>query len=70
MKIVEQRCGWRSRKRNAVSTTNFHSMPWLDIFADIVAHRVGCRHGPLRYRRHRFAPEIIQHAIWLYLPSP
>ena len=23
--------------------------------------------GPLRYRRHRFPPEIIQHAIWLYL---
>jgi len=21
----------------------------------------------LRYRRHRFPPEIIQHAIWLYL---
>jgi hypothetical protein len=23
--------------------------------------------GPLCYRRHRFPPEIIQHAIWLYL---
>src|ERR1700746_814104 len=23
--------------------------------------------GPLSYRRHRFPPEIIQHAIWLYL---
>jgi putative transposase len=23
--------------------------------------------APLRYRRHRFPPEIIQHAIWLYL---
>jgi hypothetical protein len=23
--------------------------------------------APLCYRRHRFAPEIIQHAIWLYL---
>jgi transposase-like protein len=23
--------------------------------------------SPLRYRRHRFPPEIIQHAIWLYL---
>ena len=22
---------------------------------------------PLNYRRHRFPPEIIQHAIWLYL---
>ena len=22
----------------------------------------------LCYRRHRFPPEIIQHAIWLYLP--
>src|SRR5277367_4750870 len=22
---------------------------------------------PLRYHRHRFPPEIIQHAIWLYL---
>ena len=22
---------------------------------------------PLCYRRHRFPPEIIQHAIWLYL---
>jgi transposase-like protein len=22
---------------------------------------------PLRYCRHRFPPEIIQHAIWLYL---
>jgi putative transposase len=22
----------------------------------------------LSYRRHRFPPEIIQHAIWLYLP--
>jgi putative transposase len=21
----------------------------------------------LRYRRHRFPPEIIQHAMWLYL---
>src|SRR6266480_5620548 len=25
------------------------------------------RMAPLRYRRHRFPPEIIQHAIWLYL---
>ncbi|SRR6266513_2234254 len=24
--------------------------------------------APLRYRRHRFPPEIIQHAIRLYLP--
>src|SRR5215831_2999520 len=31
------------------------------------AYRIGCRHGPLCYRRHRFPPEIIQHAIWLYL---
>ena len=23
--------------------------------------------APLCYRRHRFPPEIIQHAIWLYL---
>jgi putative transposase len=23
--------------------------------------------SPLHYRRHRFPPEIIQHAIWLYL---
>src|SRR5207237_2991405 len=23
--------------------------------------------APLRYRRHRFPPEIMQHAIWLYL---
>jgi putative transposase len=23
--------------------------------------------APLSYRRHRFPPEIIQHAIWLYL---
>ena len=23
--------------------------------------------APLCYRRHRFLPEIIQHAIWLYL---
>jgi transposase-like protein len=23
--------------------------------------------APLYYRRHRFPPEIIQHAIWLYL---
>ena len=23
--------------------------------------------APLGYRRHRFPPEIIQHAIWLYL---
>ena len=23
--------------------------------------------GPLCYRRHRFPPEIIPHAIWLYL---
>ena len=23
--------------------------------------------SPLRYRRHRFPPEIIRHAIWLYL---
>ncbi len=23
--------------------------------------------APLRYRRHRFPAEIIQHAIWLYL---
>ena len=23
--------------------------------------------APLCFRRHRFAPEIIQHAIWLYL---
>src|SRR5438067_9407473 len=23
--------------------------------------------APLSYRRHRFAPPIIQHAIWLYL---
>jgi hypothetical protein len=23
--------------------------------------------APLRYRRHRCLPEIIQHAIWLYL---
>ena len=23
--------------------------------------------GPLCYRRHHFPPEIIQHAIWLYL---
>ena len=23
--------------------------------------------GPLCYRRYRFPPEIIQHAIWLYL---
>jgi len=23
--------------------------------------------GPLCYRRHRFPPEIIQQAIWLYL---
>ena len=23
--------------------------------------------GPLCFRRHRFPPEIIQHAIWLYL---
>jgi putative transposase len=23
--------------------------------------------GPLCYRRHRFPPEIIQHAIWVYL---
>src|ERR1700757_2217468 len=23
--------------------------------------------APLCYRRHRFAPQIIQHAIWLYL---
>jgi putative transposase len=23
--------------------------------------------SPLHYRRHRFRPEIIQHAIWLYL---
>jgi hypothetical protein len=23
--------------------------------------------APLCYRRHRFSPEIIQHAIWLYL---
>jgi putative transposase len=22
--------------------------------------------APLCYRRHRFRPEIIQHAIWLY----
>ena len=22
--------------------------------------------APLCFRRHRFAPEIIQHAIWLY----
>ena len=22
---------------------------------------------PICYRRHRFPPEIIQHAIWLYL---
>jgi hypothetical protein len=26
--------------------------------------------APLCYRRHRFPPEIIQHAIWLYLRSP
>ena len=25
------------------------------------------RHGPVSYRRHRFSPSIIQHAIWLYL---
>jgi hypothetical protein len=31
------------------------------------AYRIGCRHGSLCYRRHRFPPEIIQHAIWLYL---
>jgi putative transposase len=23
--------------------------------------------APLSYRRHRFPPETIQHAIWLYL---
>jgi transposase-like protein len=23
--------------------------------------------APLSYRRHRFPPEVIQHAIWLYL---
>ena len=23
--------------------------------------------APLCYRRHRFPPEIIQHAVWLYL---
>ena len=23
--------------------------------------------APLCYRRHRFPPEIIQHAIWLYV---
>jgi transposase-like protein len=31
------------------------------------ADRLGCGHGPLCYRRHRFPPEVIQHAIWLYL---
>jgi transposase-like protein len=30
-------------------------------------YRIGCQHGQLSYRRHRFPPEIIQHAIWLYL---
>ena len=30
-------------------------------------YRVGCWHGSLCFRRHRFPPEIIQHAIWLYL---
>ena len=31
--------------------------------------RIGQNVGmaPLCYRRHRFPPEIIQHAIWLYL---
>jgi transposase-like protein len=31
------------------------------------AYRVACSMTPLCYRRHRFPPEIIQHAIWLYL---
>jgi hypothetical protein len=26
--------------------------------------------APLCYRRHRFPPTIIQHAIWLYLAPP
>src|SRR6202521_5076793 len=31
------------------------------------AYRVPCSMTPLCYRRHHFPPEIIQHAIWLYL---
>jgi len=31
------------------------------------ARKVNCRHDQLSYRRHRFPPPIIQHAIWLYL---
>jgi len=30
-------------------------------------YRLGCRHAPLCYRRHRFPAEIIQNAIWLYV---
>jgi putative transposase len=32
-----------------------------------LADRAGCRHDPVNYRRHRFPPDIIRHAIWLYL---
>jgi len=32
-----------------------------------VAARVGSGMALLSYRRHRFPPPIIQHAIWLYL---
>jgi len=31
------------------------------------AYLVGCRNGSACSRRHRFPPEIIQHAIWLYV---
>jgi hypothetical protein len=34
---------------------------------ELAAYRVACRMTPLCYRRHRFPPKIIQHAIWLYL---
>jgi hypothetical protein len=31
------------------------------------AYRIGWGMPPFNYHRHRFPPEIIQHAIWLYL---
>jgi putative transposase len=45
----------------------FHDGIVTEAGSEPAAYRIGCRHAPLCYRCHRSPPEIIQHAIWLYL---
>ena len=70
--MVSAVCGFRPSRAGRAATflDNARRSPEgivTETGSGAAGYPIECRHGPLIYRRHRFPPEIIRHAIWLYL---